>query len=236
MPRGRKPVDQSAVGGVLLRQRVYDAIRARGDQFWTITEISSRAKANTASVQSYVDALQLAGIVESEDERRHKRFLERYPKAADINFRCSGPPVPFYDEKKFCLAFNAGAEAPRVTQLGEIIEGLTVQELIWKAARVFRRFAWTDIVAVIETVERPVRPATVKAYLADLHAAGYLKKAIPSRPGVPALWSLRPERDTGPRAPMVQRSKTIFDPNTGQTVFRWTDAEPVDQMSEERSA
>lgn len=228
MPRGRKPVDASAVGGVLLRQRVYAAMRERGEQWWTLTEIASLAKAHPAAVQSYVHALRLGGLVQSgTDAQRQGATERREPYIA----------LALGDEEEYRLAVDLGAEAPQVTKGGAIVEGLTVQESIWKAARVFRRgFTWEDIAGAVSSDERPVSPGTVKAYLADLHAAGYLKKAIPSRPGVAALWSLRPERDSGPRAPMVQRTKTVFDPNTGQTVFRWTDAEPVEQDTEARSA
>lgn len=227
MPRGRKPVDESAVGGLLLRQRVYEVVRDRGEQWWTLTEIAARAKAHPTAVQSYVHALGLAGIVVSRTESRRRQAADRHETFMAIAIG---------DEEQYRLAVDAGAEAPQVTKGGAIVDGLTAQEAIWKAARVFRRFTWEDIAGAVSSDERPVSSGTVKAYLADLHAAGYLKKSIPSRPGVPALWSLRPERDTGPRAPMVQRSKTIFDPNTGQSVFRWTDAEPVEADQEAKSA
>lgn len=217
MPRGRKPADQEVVGGVLLRQRVYNAMREHAPGWLTVTEIASRAHAHPAAVESYVHALRLAGLAESLEDaeaRWAREHLQPYMSLA-------------LGDESYRLTSDTGAEAPQVTKGGAIIEGLTAQEAIWKAARVFRRFTWSDIAAAVSSDERPVAPATVKAYLSDLHAAGYLSKAQVSRPGMPTAWQLRSDRDTGPRAPMVQRTKQVFDPNLGKVVHRVTDAEPI---------
>lgn len=217
MARGRKSANVAAVGGVMPRQRVYDVLReyARAQRFVSLWVIATDAQVDEAVVQTYVRALHLAGlVVEREEVARARCTSDGRTYQPGIGQECA-----------YRLVRDLGVEAPRLTREGLALAGLTTQEAIWRAVRVLRRFSWVDVHAAVSPDDAPTAPATVKAYLADLHAAGYTKKVMTEKPGTPALWALRPDRDTGPRAPMVQRSKVVFDPNEGRAVFRWSDTE-----------
>lgn len=228
MARGRKPADVEAVDGVLLRQRIYSAMRfylLRDEQrerptWWTQAAIANDANADPAAVQSYLLALQRCGYVVERREWESQWHRER----------CRLEPAFPFEEHEYKLTKDYGVQAPRVTRDGRVLTGLSVQEAVWRAARVLRRFTWVDLAGAIDTLEAPPAKATIKAYLADLHAAGYLKKAIAERPGVPAVWALRSDRDSGPLAPLVQRSKVVFDRNTGSVVHRWSDSPDADAI------
>lgn len=214
MGSGRKPADQLAVEGASVRQRCYDFMRARDNRWWTLSELAHSAKVSLSAAQSYVHALQVGGIVieHSDWSAERDRLSNR------ISIRVA------FAECEYRLVRDFGVEAPRVTKGGQLREGLSTQDAMWKAIRVLRMFDWTDIAAAVGNDAAQVPAQTVKAYIKHLHGAGYLRKVIADRPGTPATWRLLNNRDTGPRAPMIQRTKVVFDPNEGRVVHRWTDA------------
>jgi hypothetical protein len=88
-----------------------------------------------------------------------------------------------------------------------------------------------ELAAHATTAIAPVKLATAKSYIKALSYAGYLRLVDPAHSvaanGGKCLsrYQLRPDRDSGPRAPMICRTKAVYDPNLGKIVA----VEPVSE-------
>ncbi len=80
--------------------------------------------------------------------------------------------------------------------------------------RMLRDFSYLDLVAAASTEETPLAMWTVKTYVIALCHAGYLRRVDKGR------YAFIAARFTGPRAPMIQRLKTVFDPNLQRIVWQ----------------
>jgi hypothetical protein len=67
-----------------------------------------------------------------------------------------------------------------------------------------------------------VVPGTAQDYLNQLALAGYLIeiKKGQAQGTHPTRFRFNPARNTGPRPPMIQRTKAVYDPNLGQVVWQ----------------
>ena len=65
----------------------------------------------------------------------------------------------------------------------------------------------------------PVKESDAKDYIKFLKAAGYVRIAQKRAPGRATLFQFIEARYTGPRPPMVQNIKQVFDPNLGEVVW-----------------
>jgi len=111
------------------------------------------------------------------------------------------------------------AEAPRLRSDGtHVIQGQG-REQIWRVMQMQKEFSKTDLVVLASTEDKSVTSASVIEYLSYLHKAGYLKLVKKSQPGTPARYSLRPQMNTGPKAPMLQRVKAVYDPNLKRVMW-----------------
>lgn len=101
-------------------------------------------------------------------------------------------------------------EPPRVKEDGtETVMGKGRLQL-WKSIKILKTFCVVDLVACSSTEEHPVALEEARTYVNYLTKAGYLKK-INTLPLPKA--SFRLVRWTGPRPPMIQRIKQVWDPN-----------------------
>lgn len=117
------------------------------------------------------------------------------------------------------LKKDAGSEAPRVTRKGEAVTQGNGNERMWRTMRVLGEFNRTELLAVVNGSGEPVSTDTAKTYLRYLERAGYLKTVQESTPGKQARYRFLTARYTGPRAPMIQRVKQVYDPNTREVVW-----------------
>lgn len=81
------------------------------------------------------------------------------------------------------------------------------QEQMWRAMKMLDRWSVRELVMTGSTADCRVTLETAKAYVKHLHRCGYLK----SLGG--GLWRLKPNMNTGPQAPQIQRTDWVFDPN-----------------------
>lgn len=195
------------------RRPVHEAVLTvplRGHQhFWsvmrelrrfTVADIDGAGNADRHTVRDYIRRLERAGIIA----------------------RAGSEPVPGNDRQIYEIAVDPGPEAPSVRRDGTLVPrpGLG-NEQMWRAMKMLGTFDYRDLAIAASTDEIAVRPATAKAYLKHLLRAGYLAVAAPAAPPRRAA-VYRLVRNTGPLAPMIQRTDWVWDPNLAQVMGQET--------------
>jgi hypothetical protein len=198
--RDRKPVEMEMVGGKGSRQRVWEAIRKYAGAF-TCYQISRKAKADDGTVYTYLNSLEKAGFIEAEGLNQ----------------------LRFLSEKKWKLARDNGVEAPRLTREGKPVVQGAGNEAMWRAMRIVGEFNARELAARASASGVEVKEGAAKAYITSLKSAKYLIVASEARVGkapIQAKYRLAPGKYTGPRPPMIQRTKSVYDPNLGKVVWK----------------
>ncbi|MDQ2822430.1 MAG: hypothetical protein M3Y65_18975 [Pseudomonadota bacterium] len=201
----RKPAELEQVGGKGSRQRVWEAIRRQTGPF-TIIQIAKKAKCNEETVITYVNSLGNAGYLSGES--------------------MDGKPVRH--RRLWTMEKDNGIEAPRVTRDGKPVTVGRGVESMWRSMRIIGEFNAPELAAHASASGFAVSLNTVKEYAGILKRAGYLIVVRePDRRAGPnglSRYRLGAGKYTGPRPPMVQRTKSIYDPNLGKVVWQ---EEPV---------
>ena len=203
----RRPATLEMKGGKSPRQRVWEAIRAQRRSF-TQESLAEAVCGMESIIQDYIRALLKADIVDVIAE-------EKVSRGANIVRRT------------YRLVRDNGVEAPRIRKNGELVVQGAGNEAMWGTMRrMFERkdFNFRELAAFASTPDNRISEETAKTYVLALAAAGYLqctKPNVKGRNAAPARYVLIPRMYTGPRAPMVQRTKTVFDPNENRVM--WTD-------------
>lgn len=201
----RKPIHLQAAALSTPRARIWAAVR-RAKTF-TVAQIEAAincervgsARIETDTVRTYLRGLLSAG------------YVERI-RPAISGRRADGG----YGAAEYRLARDAGVCPPRVDGRGRPVTQGEAQQHLWQAMRRLRTFDYREAFIAASTDTVPIKPAAAKSYVMHLAHAGYLVVVAPSRPGTPARWRLPDARYTGPQAPQVQRTKRVWDPNTGE--------------------
>ena len=153
----------------------------------------------TDSVREYVIGLEKAGYLE-----RVKAEEMRHGVAA-----C------------WKLIKDTGVDAHRVRKDGSPVTAGQGRENMWNAMRIMRRFTPRELAIAARTPGCFVAEKTAVDYAKHLCHAGYL------RSNGDGSYLMLPTAYTGPKAPMVQRTKVVWDPN--QNKIRWrSDEREVD--------
>lgn len=190
----RKPAHIELAGGKGPRQRVWDLIRGFKKKPWTVLDVTP-ADAGDTTVRGYLSALQSAGFI---SEAESKQSLADQPI------------------KRYVLVRDNGIEAPRLDRKGQpVTHGLIVEQM-WKCLRMQREAVTPrELAAFASTTNADVSELRARRYLRTLELAGYV-----SRSGRPARYRLKPNMNTGPRAPMQSQLEALYDPNLDKLV--WT--------------
>jgi len=200
----RKPIHLEATGKLTLRDRIWAAVRAlhklqpdgftrRNVESWVAKRAPAEATArsiNENTIESYLKGLVAGAYLRRKD------------------------PAAAYQVAVYQLVRDVGVEAPRVACTGREIAPGDCQTNLWRAMKILKAFDWRELRAAA-AVE--LAPATAKFYCQFLARAGYLKVLRDAKPGTPAAYRL--VRNTGPRAPQIQRSRHLYDPNLGEVVW-----------------
>ncbi|MCK5295927.1 MAG: hypothetical protein KAJ75_03470, partial [Alphaproteobacteria bacterium] len=112
------------------------------------------------------------------------------------------------------LVKDVGIKAPRVTRDGKIVTQGKGTEQMWRTMRMLKAFTADELAVMASTEEIQVKPQTAKSYLKHICKAGYIT-VISTRPK-----RYRFARWTGCQPPMIQRLKTVFDPNLRQIMWQ----------------
>lgn len=207
----RKPVTTYA-GGKGPRQMIWEAIRALTaarvecwDEgvVWHNLPRAARATVSAATIRDYRRDLCAAGIV---------------AVVTPASPRTSGT---------YRLVKDEGIEAPRVRRDGSRVTQGLAQEQMWRTLRMLAGDTNArELAAHAGTPAVPVAELAAKDYLLTLAKAGYLlttkegKGLGYGRGGVQARYRLKPTRNTGPRPPMICRTRVVYDPNEDKIVWQ----------------
>lgn len=175
--------------GIDTRQAVWDAIRAK--EVFNIKDLREETTMKIDSVREYVIGLEKAG------------YLER------INPRDMRPGTA----SCWKLINDIGFEAPRVRKDGSPVTAGQGRENMWNAMRIMRRFTARELAVAARTPDCFVKESTAADYAKHLWHAGYLARLDDGS------YRMLPTAYTGPKAPMIQRTKVVWDPN--QNKIRW---------------
>ncbi|WP_246797795.1 hypothetical protein [Burkholderia perseverans] len=196
----RKPVSELK-GGRGSRQIVWEFIRAHADSF-TVFDIEKATRLDLATIRTYVQWLGRGGFVAVTNDTRTSR-----------------------QRKQYRLVRNVGIEAPRIDKAGKLLAP-TGQENMWRTMRIAKTFTAEELAARSTTDQTSVSVASARNYITDLARADYLLVVDPGHPyrlGVgakQARYRLATSKYTGPRPPMIQRTKSLYDPNLGKIVWQ----------------
>lgn len=200
----RQPITAYA-GGKGPRQRIWEAIRARGEAEWTRYSIARAAGVADTTVTSYCQALEKAGIVAKSGEQRINKV------AAEVRWR---------------LIRDEGIDAPRLKRDGSRVTNGLAQEQMWRTLRLLAGdLNALELAGHASTAAVPVTVSAAEHYLTWLLAAGYLIRTSAGKglgkagKGVTARYRLNLARNTGPRPPMICRAKVVYDPNEDAVVW-----------------
>lgn len=170
------------------------------DQIWaalrrlragTLREITAAAKVVQDTGRDYLRRLVKAGIVSREDHD------------GSVYYR---------------LERDLGVETPRLREDGTPSTSGLGREAMWRTMRMLKEFGVADLIANARSAGASVAESEALTYCIWLARAGYILK-ISSR-GAMRRWRLVPSRYTGPKPPMIQRIRQLYDPNLGKVV--WT--------------
>ncbi|RRW89173.1 hypothetical protein [Pandoraea apista] len=205
----RKPAHIEMAGGKGPRQRAWEAIRQNAADF-TVREIAMKSGADNATVRTYVQSLERASVIEA------------------IN-----APKVIGERKHYRLARNTGVEAPRVDRQGKPVTASRGNENMWRSMRIMKEFTPQHLAQHASNGDVSVSEGTARAYAQALARAGYLSVVDPGHSFIrgkgakQARYMFVPSRNTGPRPPMIQRKRSIYDPNLGKVV--WQEAPDHDE-------
>lgn len=125
--------------------------------------------------------------------------------------------------KQFRLIKNTGHETPRLRLDGS--ELVTVNDQMWRAMKLIGNFNYFELALAASTDELKVKPEAAKSYCYYLKKSGHLVEVAASSNQDKASYRLVPAMNSGPQAPMVLRTKVVFDPNLG-TILWHEEIEP----------
>ncbi|WP_410499674.1 hypothetical protein [Chitinibacter sp. S2-10] len=205
----RQSAELEMKGGKSKRQRIWEAVRLLRDSF-SISSISSTSKIEAATVQTYLLALNKGGYIAALDD------------TAVIG-----------QEKILHLIRDNGLEAPRLQRDGQPVQQGRAQEQMWRTMRILGRdFNHLELAELASTDEVRVAETAANDYLRNLSHAGYLIRQSKGKGhgngGTPSRYRFDPTRYSGPRPPMIQRTKSVYDPNLGKVV--WQEAPDHDEL------
>lgn len=197
----RKPAPLELAGGKGQRQRIWEAIRRQGVDGAIFTEDDISRKLLDVEldiIRDYRRALQAAGVIAV--------VTEHTPQSAAS-----------YQLKKDC-----GMDAPRLRKDGTPVTQGLAQEQMWRTLRMLTGLDINarEMAAHASTPAIAVAEVAAKHYFKALFAAGYLLRTREGKSGLQARYRLKPARNTGPRPPMVCRTKVVWDANEHKIVWQ----------------
>lgn len=199
---GRKPIHLVAASGYRTPQdAVWEALRALRNfcqadiELWVVNK--GYPGINSATVKSY---------------------LQRLEKGQYIACIRTEPVKGSAAIKRFELRQDVGLHAPRLTADGRPSTQGQGRENLWRSMKILSSFDFHELAEAASTDEVQVKSSEAKSYIKHLYKAGYLQRLKAGSSRIASRYRLLPGYNTGPRPPMVQRIKRVFDPNLNQVM------------------
>jgi len=202
----QKPVHQRRQDET--RDAIWAAIRrfGRNNETFSVRDIANVTRLGIDTIRDYLTGLTAAGYLES---------------AGTVYI-----PGSRKQAATFRLVRDCGVDAPRVRKDGsEIIQGRG-RENMWLTIPILQEFSARELAFSASTEAHRVAESEAECYCSYLARAGYIAVVVPGKPGskttagTTTRYRHRPSKYTGPRPPMIQRVKQVYDPNIRKVV--WT--------------
>jgi predicted transcriptional regulator len=185
---GRKPIHEAQDN----RQILWDELKVeaeKGNARMTLSVLASRTGVDRKTASDYLVGLSAAGYVERQE---------------DETLGCA----------TFRLVQDGGFHAPRLRKDGTpVTQGVGVANM-WRSMRILKVFSVPEIAQTSSTPGVVVTDATAQSYIGMLFATGYLRVVEKANIGLGRKATYRLVRNSGPKPPMIQRVKQVYDPNT----------------------
>jgi hypothetical protein len=167
---------------------------------FSLKEVREETVLHLESVRDYLTGLEKGGYIERTTiNRRH------------------------FEEVRWLLVRDIGFEAPRVRKDGTPVTSGQGNENMWQAMRILRTFTALELAVAARTPTCHVKESSASDYARHLFYAGYLSR---TENGV---YRMLPTAYTGPKAPMIQRTKVVWDPNRNEVRWRSDEEDSHDQ-------
>lgn len=194
----RKTMDK--LNGIDSREAIWAEIRKRRDSF-TVRDLHLSTTMKMESVREYVTGLVNAGYVEEKEDGGGLK--------AKVPFKT---PAVIYT-----LVRDVGIEAPRVRKDGTPVTQGQGTANMWRTMRIIGTFSARELAVSASTETCIISESTAKSYVSHLCQAGYLVQ-------VKGIYRFVPSMHTGPKPPMIQRVKRVWDQNLKKVM--WSEDQP----------
>lgn len=178
----------------VFRDQLWNAMKVFDGDWFSIAMIRKETYADRRTLLSYIECLVAGAYAE-------RRETDENPEYRIVN------PVKI---------------APRLRKDGSVVTQGRGTENMWRTMRMMRQFSPRDLAAHATTGTANVSVLTARKYCELLVRVGYLRTVKPKGGRADAIYKLI--RNTGPKPPMVQRDKSIFDQNTNEKLVTQEDA------------
>jgi len=178
------------------RESVWRVIRALRTQF-TIFDLRYHTALGIDTIRDYVNGLVRSGYLKQDGTREN---LGRHAKL-------------------YTLINDTGSIAPRVRRDGSKVTIGRGNQLMWRTMKVLKTFNLRQLAVTASTPETVIKESTAKKYCQALRLAGYLRMEQAASGGQQAIYRVVEKQYSGPKSPVIQHIKQIFDPNTGTVVW-----------------
>lgn len=181
------------------RARLWAALREHKGRVLSIGLLADKAGVHVDAARHHMQGLVKGGFVaETKGERK-------------------GATQPY----GYQLIKDVGVDAPMVKQDGSLHEVGVKNANMWRTMRMLRRFTFRDVAAHASTSEHDIAAETARKYVLTLHHAGYLNEVSGvkrlGKTVQPTVFML--SNDTGPKPPMIQKLKTVYDQNLNKVMW-----------------
>jgi len=191
----RKPMDK--LNGYDSREAMWAEIRAM--RTFTVRELKEATTLKIESVREYVTGLTNGGFLERDDSQI-------------LNDKGFGKNSVIYT-----LIRNVGVDAPRVRKDGSTVTQGQGTANMWRTMRILGTFSARELAVSASTDTCVIAESTAASYIRHLCDAGYIRKGKYLFRFITAMY-------TGPKPPMVQRVKRVWDQNLKKVM--WSEVGP----------
>lgn len=123
-------------------------------------------------------------------------------------------------EHRYELIKDCGNSAPHLSADGSPSKRGAGSRNLWLSMRILGEFDYRELAATSSNEDVSVSEATAERYINTLKTAGYLLQTKAAKIGVtPRRFRLIPSKNTGPRPPVVQNIRQVYDPNINEVVW-----------------
>lgn len=201
----RRKVTEMAVlkrKGLRGYEAIWAHIRGFENNVFTIKDIEMKTNAPKRTVQDYIIRLVRAGYLKM--------------------VACNQDGAKLYKLQKRPMT------APRLKKNGDLVTQGTARDQMWRTMKMLGVFTAQDLSINATTAEVEVTERYAKDYITFMVKAEYIKVIRPHSHhpnGGQAQYRFLSHKNTGPKAPMIQRVKHVYDPNLEQVVWPKEDGE-----------